>query len=111
MPRFKCINGNCSLKDKEIIVEKVRFVFNNHSKTLEPSPSILCKECSDRLENIPTGNTKGFCFNKFDSLTTSEKRQMLHKRSMNHFQKKDKGDLANYKQKIINDNKKMWEGK
>ena len=110
MPRFKCVNEDCSLYEKEILVEKVRFKWDESSKKLKPSPLILCSECGEELESIPTGNTEGFCFNRFDSLNTQQKREVIKKRSMDHFRKHDKGDLANYKKKIIEDNKRMVRG-
>ncbi len=85
MPRFKCVNEDCSLYEKEILVEKVRFKWDESSKKLKPSPLILC-------------------------LNTQQKREVIKKRSMDHFRKHDKGDLANYKKKIIEDNKRMVRG-
>lgn len=110
MPKFKCINESCSKLEQEITVGKVKFVFNEKLKTLKPSPPITCSECGQELESISTGNLEGFCFNKFDSLNTQQKREVIKKRSQSHFQKHDKGDLANYKKRIIEDNKKMVRG-
>ena len=109
MPRFKCMNEGCSMYEKEIIKEHIKYRMKEGR--LKPDPQVLCQECEMEMDEIPTGNTGGFFFNKFDSLTTHEKRQVIHKRSMEHFKKKDKGDLANYKQKIIDDNKRMVGGK
>ena len=110
MPRFKCTNSECELFEKEVIEAQVKFVFDKEEGKLKPSPPIICKSCKMELENIPTGNLEGFAFNKFDSLSTTDKRKMIHKRSMDHFKKTDKGDLANFKKKIVDDNKRMVRG-
>ncbi len=110
MPRFKCVNENCPEKGKVNIIEQLKYIFDDKSSKLKPERPIICKECKQEMEEIPTGNTGGFFFTKFDSLSTQEKRRILHKRSMDHFKKHDKGDLANYKKKIIEDNKKMARG-
>jgi hypothetical protein len=47
----------------------------------------------------------------FSSLTPQEKRQMIHKRSVDHFKKTDKGDLANTKKQIMNDIRSRVEGR
>lgn len=110
MPRFKCDKEGCPEQGDEVIVAHVKYVWNANLKSLRPSPEITCKGCGGIMNDIPNQEGMNFNFNKFDSLSTQEKRRIMHKRSMDHFNKHDKGDLANYKKKIIDDNKRMVRG-
>jgi len=113
MPKFKCKYEKCAQFDKEQIVAKVRFSFDTKQNKMVLTGEYRCPECNNLMEYVPEEETaiKGFNVNKFEGLPTHEKRKIIHKRSMEHFKKHDKGDLANYKKKIIDDNKKMVGGK
>lgn len=110
MAKFKCNNDSCSLKDKEIIVSKIRWVWNKSINKLVPAELILCKECGQELVNIPNDTIPNLCFNEFDSLSPEQKRAAIKKRSSDHFNKTDKGDLGRHKQRIMDDNKRMVMG-
>jgi len=111
MARFKCTNENCQFKDKEIIVEKTKWVFDSKVNKLVTAP-ILCKECSSVLEFIPNETIPILHFNQFDSLSTQQKRAVINKRASNHMRKtgEDKS-IADQKRRTIEDNKRMITGK
>lgn len=93
-----CVNKNCELK------------FQNLTITAEKEDdTFVCEACGHRLKVVGQKVWGGVL--SFDSLSPQEKRKVIHKRSMDHFKKTDKGDLANYKKTIIDDNKRMLLGK
>ena len=106
MARFKCINSDCEMADKDVIVSKIRWVFNSSLKKLVSKEPILCKVCGEELNFIKNEAIPVVHFNSFDSLDPAQKRDVIHKRSMDHFKKTDKGELARHKQRIIDDNKR-----
>ena len=93
-----CVNQECELKFKNLTITAEK-----------EDDTFICEACGQRLKVVGTKVWGGVL--RFDSLTPSQKREVIHKRSMDHFKKTDKGDLANYKQKIIDDNKRMILGK
>jgi len=93
-----CINGECSEKFKNIEV----------NGTDEEIDSFVCDECGGKLKVVGIKTYGGLL--RFESLSDTDKKRMIKKRSMDHFKKTDKGDLANYKKKIIEDNKRMTRG-
>lgn len=113
MPKFKCTYRECKRFGEEQTVSKVSFRFNEKTKEMELRGDYRCPECHNRMEYVPEEETaiRGFNFNKFDGMSTTEKRALIKKRSQEHFRRTDKGDLKNYKEKIIRDNKRMVEGK
>jgi len=110
MARFLCTNEECGLVCGEVIVPKVRLVFNKLTNQLDPSDPILCKSCGKPLTQIRNETMPTLLFNEFDSLDPNQKREAMHKRSMKHFDKTDKGDLGRHKQRIMDDNKRMAMG-
>ena len=113
MPKFKCTYKDCPNFDKEVTVARASFMFDEKSKEMKLRGDYQCEVCHNKMEFLPPTESavQGFNFNKFDGLTSTEKRAVIKKRSQEHFRRTDKGDLKNYKQKIINDNKRMVEGK
>lgn len=102
MPRYQCTNTDCSKFQEQITIPKVRFIFNKQTEKMEPSEPIICPECGKDLQHIATDGMPTIHFNKFESLTPQEKKEVMHKRSVDHFKKTDKGDLDNYKKGITN---------
>ena len=111
MSRFKCTNSSCENNGKEVIIEKVRWIWDKQKSEMVLNNPVVCITCGCAMEYIINTGPITCNFNKFDSLTTTEKRRIIHKRSMDHFNKHDKGDLANYKKKIIDDNRNRALGK
>lgn len=113
MPKFKCNYSECENFGKEVTLAKVSFMFNEKTKQMELRGNYPCPICHNKMEYVPPkeGAVHGFNFNRFDSLTSEQKRDVIKKRSQEHFRRTDKGDLKNYKEKIIRDNKRMVEGR
>lgn len=111
MPKFRCVTEGCSLEGEVKTFAKVRYVFDEKLSKLVPTTDIRCPDCGKELDYVSSEGVPKISINKFDGLPSHEKRKVIQKRSMDHFKKNDKGDLANYKQKIIDDNKRMVQGK
>lgn len=111
MARFKCINEACSLKDHEVIVAQVRWVWSDKLGKLVCTHKIFCDECGSELEFIPNAEMPIVHFNQFDSMSPDQKRAVIRKRSSDHMRKtgEDK-DIAEKKRQIIADNKQMVTG-
>lgn len=109
MSRFKCINEECSLFDKEIIVERIKWVFNESTKKLIPSDPVVCKECGSELQVIKNEKIPEICINKFDSLSPQQKREVIKKRSSEHLRKTgEEKEILERKRANIEANKKMF---
>ena len=111
MPKYKCVNQECSMFDKEMTVARVRLYYNKNTEQMELRDLIVCKDCGQELVYIKQEGPITCHFNQFDSLTPQQKREVMHKRSQDHFRKTDKGDLANYKKTITDDIRKRATGK
>lgn len=48
--RFTCTNKSC--ENKEVIIPKVKFIWNKEKKKLMPSETFYCKLCSSPLEEV-----------------------------------------------------------
>lgn len=110
MATFICQNGNCDKLLEEVIIPKLRLVFNKSTQELEPSEPIICVSCGESLIQVKNEHMPIIFYNEFDSLSSAQKKEVIHKRSMKHFQKTDKGDLGRHKQRIVDDNKRMVMG-
>jgi hypothetical protein len=115
MAKFKCTHEHCEMFDKEVRVASVKWIYSEEKRKLVPMTPIVCEKCGMELEYIKNEGVpsaiQSFSIGKFDGLSSSEKRAVMHKRSMDHFKKTDKGDLDRYKKQIILDNRKMAEGR
>lgn len=111
MARFKCTKEDCPLKNKEVIVPQLRWVWSNEKQKLIATPSILCEECKSELEHLPNTEMPIVHFNQFDSLSSDQKRKVIQKRSSDHMRKTGENkDIAERKRQIIADNKRMVTG-
>lgn len=110
MPRFICVNEKCALVGGVKIEPKVRLVFNEKTNSLEPKEPVLCQSCGKEMTQVKNETMPTLLYNEFDSMSPDQKREAMHKRSMKHFEKTDKGDLARHKKRIIDDNKRMAMG-
>lgn len=111
MPRYRCVNDTCSMQLREILVHKVKMVYNKWKDVMEPSPLIICEECGKELEYVKQEGPITCHFNAFHSMTPQQKREVMHKRSQDHFKKHDKGDLNNYKKSITDNLRRQAEGR
>lgn len=109
MPKFKCKYEECVNFDKPVTVSKASFRFDEKQQKMVLRGEYRCSICHNEMEFVPGEETaiRGFHLNKFDGLPDKEKRAIIRKRSQEHFKRTDKGDLQNYKNKIIRDNKRM----
>lgn len=111
MARFKCTKEDCPLKEKEVIVAKIRWIWSDAKKKLISSPTMFCEECKSELEFISNTEMPIVHFNQFDSLSSDQKRKVIQKRSSDHMRKTGEGkDIAEKKRQIIADNKRMVTG-
>lgn len=113
MPKFKCVNEECINKEKEITIPQVSFRYDEIQNKLIPLKKYLCLVCGKEMqyvEEVKSG-IQGFCFTKFNTLSSDQKKEVLHKRSQNHFKKKEEKDLREYKRQILEQNRKMFGGK
>lgn len=114
MARFKCTNNKCPNIDKPIIVAKVSFIFDNKLKKLIVRNKQYCASCGNELEYIEEqakSGIEGFCFTRFNTLSSDDKKAAMKKRSQKMFDKKEKKDMVEYKKQIIRDNRRMAEGR
>lgn len=110
MATFICNNEECGFVGGTVLIPHVKLVFSNKTNTLEPSEPILCKTCGKPMIQVKNETMPNLLFNEFDSLSPDQKKAAIHKRSVKHFEKTDKGDLGRHKQRIIDDNKRMVTG-
>jgi len=111
MARFKCTKEDCPLKNKEVVVEKIRWVWNKEKNKLVATPPVPCEECKSELEHLPNTEMPILHFNEFDSMSPDQKRKVIQKRSSDHMRKTGEGkDIAEKKRQIIADNKRMVTG-
>lgn len=89
-----CTNVECSEKFNTKWIEC----------TEEESENITCSVCGEVMKCV--GHKMHGGIMDFSSKTSEQKKEIIHKRAVDHFNKTDKGDLANYKKKIINDIRK-----
>lgn len=111
MPKYRCVNEDCASFDREITITKVRLVFNKETQKLETTEPILCRDCGREMQPVKQEGPISVNITTFSSKTPQEKREMMHKRSQEHFRKTDKGDLANYKKRMIEDLRRKAEGR
>ena len=105
MSRFKCVNKECPVFEKEIVIGRTSWILDPVKKVMVPRNRITCVECGGEMEYVKEEGEISVNFLQFDSLSSSEKKEMIHKRSVEHFKKKDKGDLERLKQRIKDDNR------
>lgn len=98
---YFCTNSECLDKFSN------RWISLSEEQSREP---ILCLKCLQEMKCVGHRMQAGG-FLSFESKTPEQKREIMHKRSVDHFKKTDKGDLANYKQTITNDLKRKAEGR
>ena len=111
MPKYRCINLECSQYDREITIAHVKMIYNKLTDELENKDPIICRDCGQDLEYIKQEGPITCRFNAFESQSPQRKREILHKRSQDHFKKHDKGDLDNYKKSITDNIRKKVEGR
>jgi len=111
MPRYKCTDEDCNLFNVEVTVAKVKMIYNKLKDKCEPMSPITCKECGQDLQYVKEAGPITCHLNMFESKTPAEKKEMMHKRSVEHFRKTDKGDLANYKKSITDNMRAKAEGR
>lgn len=109
MSRFKCTNIDCSSFDKEIIVDRIKWIFNESIKKLVLSEPMICKECGSELQVIKNETIPEICINKFDSLSPQQKREVIKRRSSEHMRKTgEEKEILERKRANIEANKKMF---
>jgi hypothetical protein len=111
MPRYQCKNLACDLFEKEITVAKVRIIYDKILDITRPQIEIGCQKCGGALTYIKEEGAITCHLNLFESKTPEQKREIIHKRSVEHFAKTDKGDLANYKKTVNEDLRRRAEGR
>jgi ribosome biogenesis GTPase A len=109
MPKYKCTNKECPEYDKETTVAKVKMIYDKFTDSVIPSDPIQCRGCKTDLTYVKEEGPISINISTFNAMNPQEKRQMMHKRSQDHFKKTDKGDLANYKKSIIDNIKQKVE--
>ena len=109
--KYKCTNVDCPKFDQEVTVSKVKMIYDKFLDKMVPKDPILCLHCKQDLEYVREPGPITVHFNQFESMTPQDKRAMIHKRSVDHFKKTDKGDLANYKKQITDDLRRKAEGR
>ena len=108
--KYKCVNKDCQLFDKIKTIAKAKLIYNKELDRVETKDSIVCFFCGQELEYVEEPGEISVHVNVFESRTPEEKREIMHKRSVDHFNKTDKGDLARYKQQMIDRIKNKVEG-
>ena len=89
MPRFECTNEDCSYS---VTFSKIKYV--THCGRMVPDVNIICPDCGCGMEKVVT-DTVSFediqvSQNRFASLSEKEQKEVLKKRSRDHFNKHDK---------------------
>ena len=97
---YFCTNDKCSQKFVNIFIPL---------EDEEKSKFQACSVCGCYMKCVGHKVWGGVL--TFESRTPAEKREIMHKRSVAHFKKTDKGDLANYKNTITNNIRKKVEGR
>lgn len=105
MSKFKCTNEACANFGKEVIIGRTSWILDPVKKAMVPRNRITCKTCGEEMEYVKEGGDISVTFLQFDSLSSAEKKEAIHRRSVAHFNKNDNGELARLKQKIKNDNR------
>jgi len=95
---YFCTNQECAEKFKTKWIE------------LGQQERLFCEGCGSEMKCVGHRMQAGG-FLSFESKTPEQKREIMHKRSVDHFKKTDKGDLSNYKRTITEDIKKRAEGR
>ena len=106
MARFKCINENCEMFNKEIFHYSARFYFHiNTDKRFDHNKD--CEKCKEKLEYIEeeTNGDINFYFASFGSQSPERKKEILKKRADEHNRTKMKDRTAEIKKRFINANK------
>lgn len=114
MAKFRCKNNHCSNIDKDIIVAHIQFIYDNKLKKLVVRNKQYCEVCGNELEYIEEeskSGIEGFCFTRFNTMTSDQKKEVLKKRSQKHFDKHERRDIEERKRQIIEDNRRMAEGR
>lgn len=114
MGKFKCKEESCEAFGIEVTVSKVSFTWDEKQKKLVIRNKQYCVACGNEMEYIeepPKSGVQGFCFTKFNTLSSDEKKAAMKKRSQKVFDKKERRDVEEYKKQIIKDNRRMAEGK
>lgn len=86
---YCCLNSECNLCSKKFIVKKPEKAINQQE---------LCEECFQPMKLLGE-NSYGGIVSKFGSGTSEQKKQMLLKRSSEHFKK---SGLADRKRSLEN---------
>lgn len=102
MPKFKCVNENCSEFGKEVFFVKLNYRFDKEKGELVTSEDLSCKVCgSELVQNKKKGYPQ---LMKFNSLSEQEKKKVISKRAQDHFEKVGKEQKYNIKKEIIKRN-------
>jgi hypothetical protein len=99
MPRFECLNEECSEYQKEVFFTKINYRFDKTKGELVASEDLKCKECGVELtlkkkEGYPQ-------LMKFNSLSEGEKRKVIHNRAQTHFDKVGKEQKLHIKKNVL----------
>ena len=114
MAKFRCKNNRCPNIDKDVIVSKVSFKYDEKQKKLVVRNKQYCQGCEQEMEYIeeePKSGIEGFYFTRFNTLTSDQKKEVMKKRSKKHFDKYEKKEIEERKRQIIDDNRRMAEGR
>ena len=114
MAKFRCKNDECPNIDRDILVGQVSFTFDNELKKLVVRSKQYCSICGKELEYVeepPKTKVEGFCFTRFNTMSSDQKKEVIKKRSKKHFDKHERRDIEERKRQIIEDNRRMAEGR
>lgn len=101
MPRLKCPNKECLNSQNEINLQRLTMIMSEG--TLVPKKPIKCEWCNTDLVIIKEDFNGVPGYNKFDSMSDTEKKTVLAKRSKEHYNKQGKEQKrANFKKIIGN---------
>jgi hypothetical protein len=111
MSTFICVNQDCDAYGIEIPVGKVRWIWSKEEQRLVQQNAVVCELCGESMEYVEQEGVPDIRINKFKSLSSQERRAIIHKRAIDHFNKTDKGDLANLKKNMIENVKRQATGR
>ncbi len=101
MPIIKCSNPKCLSFHKQIQVQKMKMKLSGGDIVLDPP--VKCEWCNEDMMIVKEQFTGVPGYNRFGSLSDAGKKEMLKKRSDEHFKKEGKEQKrANFKRIISN---------
>ena len=114
MAVFRCKNNRCPNIDKNVVIPHIQFIFDKSKNKLVVRNKQYCKSCEHEMEYIEEeskSGIEGFCFTRFNTMSSDQKKEVLKKRSQKHFDKHERRDIEERKRQIIEDNRRMAEGR